>query len=272
MKMKDLLLILTVIFASVSCTPKPGLVIIHTNDTHSHLEPEKSGNYKGHGGVIERSAFIDSVRTAEGSSNVLLLHAGDFNQGSSYYTELGGELELDLVNALKYDCITLGNHEFDNGIEHLSDRLLKLDNTKVVCANLDLSPFPMGKIVKPYAIFERGSFRTGIIGLSPDLSTVVSKTTSSRVPQFDNVEVVNKYSKILREEEKCDLVILLTHIGYEDDCKLIPQTHGIDLLVGGHSHTILEEMVTVNDADGKPVRIVTDGKWGLEMGLLKIYE
>lgn len=271
MKKTTLLLAALVSFA-VACTPKPELVIIHVNDTHSHLEPERSGDLKGHGGILERAAFVDSVRNADGEQNVLLLHAGDFNQGSSYFSELGGEVEIGLVNDLKYDCITLGNHEFDNGIEDLTNRISRLKDTKVVCANLDFGSFELGKYISPYAVIERGGFRVGIIGLAPYLSSVVSKPVSSRIPQLDNVEAVDKYTGILREEEGCDLVILLSHIGYKEDCDLVPLTHGLDLVIGGHSHTKVDDLLTVNDADGKPVRIITDWCWGREMGLLKIYK
>ena len=120
----------------------PVLTIIHVNDTHSHLEPERSGEYVGQGGILERAAYIDSVRTADGWDNVLLLHAGDFCQGTSYFTELKGTVEVQALNALKYDAVTLGNHEFDNGIEALGGVLSGLEMPVVVC-NYDFSPFEM---------------------------------------------------------------------------------------------------------------------------------
>jgi len=263
--------VLSVALLSASCSRTPKLVILHVNDTHSHLEPERSMKLDGHGGAIERAAFIDSVRAAMGAENVLLLHAGDFNQGSSYYSEFGGSVEVKVVNAMAYDCMTLGNHEFDNGIENLASRLAKIDGPVFVCANLDLRHLELSEYIRPYAVFERGGHRIGIIGLGPDLTTVVSKTISSRIPQFDNVEVVNRYADVLRNDEKCDMVILLTHIGYDVDCALVPRIHGVDLLVGGHSHTRLDEFTVVDDADGKPVRIISDGCWGLEVGKIEVY-
>ena len=266
---------LSVLFALVSllaaCTPQPRLVILHFNDTHSYLEPLRAGSLQGHGGAIERAAFVDSVRSAMGEERVLLLHAGDFNQGTSYFSELGGEVEINVANALRYDCITLGNHEFDNGIEDLQRRLARLDGVRVVCANLDLTPFELGKYVKPYTVIERGGMRIGIIGLAPNLRSNVSATISSRIPQFDNATVVNKYSAVLRSDERCDLVILLSHIGYDQDQALIPATHGLDLVIGGHSHTFVDDFISVQDADGKPVRIISDGCWGLEAGQIDIY-
>jgi 5'-nucleotidase len=135
--------------AFCACAPKQ-LTLLHLNDTHSHNDPLRSGE----AGVIERAAYIDSVRAADGEKNVLLLHAGDFSQGTSYFTIMRGDLETNLINALGYDCITLGNHEFDNGLEELGRRLANT-NCPVVVANYDFSPFEAGKYIKPYAILEK---------------------------------------------------------------------------------------------------------------------
>ena len=258
------------VLLSCACSRQPRLVILHTNDTHSHLEPERSTELAGHGGVIERAAIIDSVRAANGDDRVLLLHAGDFNQGSSYYSEMGGDVEVSLVNALGYDCITLGNHEFDNGIEDLGRRVSAL-NCPVVCANLDLSPFEGLECVKPYAILNKGGMKIGIIGLEADLTECVSKTTSSRIPQLDPVEVTNKWAEHLSKVEKCDLVVLLSHQGYEEDQAIVAASRGLDIVVGGHTHTFVDNIVYVKDLDGRKVGIVTDGCWGLEMGEVKIW-
>lgn len=274
MKNKSIILsmALAALMCAVSCAPKqPRLVIIHTNDTHSHFEPVRSGQYAGLGGVIERAAFIDSVRAVHGADKVLLLDAGDFSQGSSYFSVLGGRLEPLVISDMGYDCVTLGNHEFDNGIEDLEQRLSTLKGTKVVSANIDLSQFPLSQYVKPYTILERGGMKIGIIGMEADLSANVSAVISSRIPQLDNVEVANKYAVLLKEEEQCDLVILLSHLGYSEDIALIPQTRCIDLVIGGHSHTFVEDFVYVDDLDGKSVPIVTDGCWGIQAGLIKIW-
>ncbi len=250
------------------------LTILHFNDTHSHLEPERSGENVGHGGVIERAACRDSVVKADGKKNVLLLHAGDFSQGTSYFTVMGGDVEIDLINALQYDCITLGNHEFDNGVDELARRLAKL-KCPVVCANYDFSNVAPGPYVKPYAIIKKAGMKMGIIGLMPDMTTLVSKETSSKIPAFDNAEVVNKWAAFLKDEMKCDLVIALTHIGYEGeaytDFMLVRNTRGIDMVVGGHSHTFINKPAYEKNLDGELVPIVQDGCWGLEMGNMKVY-
>ena len=268
--MRKLILFAAALLLLAACSPKPRLVILHTNDTHSHLDPVRGGRHNGMGGVIERAAFVDSVRKAAGKDRVLLLHAGDFNQGSAYYSELGGSLEVEMVNALGYDCIALGNHELDDGLESLTERVRRI-NCPVICANLDLSALPIGEVVKPYAILERGGMKIGLIGLESDISTNVSNEISSRIPLLDNVTVVNRWSEYLRGTEHCDLVILLSHLGYGNDQALIPQVRGIDIVIGGHSHTFVEDFVHVTDPDGRQVPIITDGCFGVEMGEISVY-
>ncbi|MBP5719847.1 MAG: metallophosphoesterase [Bacteroidales bacterium] len=263
--MKKVLFILAAVAALCACGPR--LVIVHFNDTHSHLDPLRDGR----GGIIERAAFVDSVRKAVGSDKVLLLHAGDFDQGTSYYSQMHGRLEVKMINALQYDALTLGNHEFDDGIEDLTERMRDV-KCPVVCANLDLSSFELGQYVKPWCIVDKGGMKIGIIGLEADISTCVSKTVSSRIPQLDPVDETNKWAKYLREEEKCDMVILLSHQGYEpEDQENAAKIKGVDLVVGGHSHTFVDDFVYVKDAEGKSVPIITDGCWGLEAGVIKVF-
>ena len=152
--MKRILTAISIVMASMSLNAQD-LTILHVNDTHSHIDPQRSGDYKGRGGVIEQAAYIDSVRCADGKRNVLLVHAGDFSQGTSYFTELGGNIEIDVLNALRFDVVTLGNHEFDNGIEELSRRLKNLE-AEVVCANYDFEGPALDGLVKPYTIIRRG--------------------------------------------------------------------------------------------------------------------
>ena len=245
------------------------LVIVHFNDTHSHMEPEKTGDYARLGGVIERAAFIDSLRAANGAENVLLLHAGDFSQGTSYFTELHGDIEVEMLNALGYDCTCLGNHEFDNGLEELGRRLASV-KCPVVCCNYDFSPFEAGKYIHPWTVVEKAGKLIGIIGVLTNITNVVSRETADRMPRLDEVAEVNKWAAYLHDTEHCDLVICLTHVGQEpatedelSDQYLAARTRGIDLFVGGHSHTFLKEPIFKENLDGVPVPIVTDGCWGL---------
>ena len=248
---------------------KPRLVVIHCNDTHSHFDPFLTGEGVLMGGIIERAAFVDSIRAAYPASKVLFLHAGDFNQGTSYYSELGGSLEPKMINAMKYDCITLGNHELDDGIESLAERLSVVD-CPVVCANCEF-PAPLSSVVEPYTIIKRGGMKIGIIGLESDIATMVSATIADRVQQIDNVTAVMEWAPYLKHEEKCDMVILLSHIGYSEDLALIPRVRDVDLVVGGHSHTFVDGLASAVDLDGKTVPVITDGCWGQEMGLVKVY-
>ena len=250
--------------------PRTRLTIVHVNDTHSQLEPVRSGEFSGLGGALERAAFIDSVRTADGAENVLVLHAGDFSQGSSYFSEFRGKVEDQELNAIGYDAVTLGNHEFDNGIEELGARLSGLEMPIVVC-NYDFSPFEMGKYIKPYVIVEKAGKKIGIIGVLCQLKDMVAGDIANRIPEFDMVSTVQRYADELRPQ--CDLVIVLSHIGYDEhnpgdttDPMLAAATEGIDLFIGGHSHTFLEEPGWVRNKAGRKVPVVQVGYAGVRMG------
>jgi len=263
------IVLLFAVLAVLSCTREPRLVILHTNDIHSHLEPERDGEFGGCGGSVERAAFVDSVRAAMGEDKVLLLTAGDFSQGTPYFSELGGRAEIEVMNALRYDCTTLGNHEFDNGVDALCERLAKL-STPAVCANVDFGDCGLEDFVKPSVIIERGGMKIGIIGLLTDLRTSVKNETARALKFLDNAEVANAEAAELRAQG-CDLVILLTHIGYEEDLALVPQIRGVDIVVGGHSHTRCDAFEYVRDAAGKKVPVISDGRWGREIGVIKVY-
>lgn len=267
--MRKYLLILAALTIVSFNLPAQKLTILHVNDTHSHVEPIRSGDRTEYGGVIERAAFVDSVRKADGKRNVLLLHAGDFSQGTSYFTLFHGDIEVNLLNALEYDVVTIGNHEFDNGIEELTRRAKNI-KCPIVCCNYDFSPFELGKYIKPYTIVHKAGKKIGVIGVLTDISSVVSRTIADRLPKFNDEEKVNEYAEYLKNVEKCDMVIALTHIGYPMDLELAAKTRNIDLIVGGHSHTFLEEMKHSTNLDGKDVPIVTDGCWGIYVGELKV--
>lgn len=273
--MKHIISVLVSILAACALGFSQDLVILHVNDTHSHEEPLRDGGTQGGmGGVIERAAYVDSVRTAVGKKNVLLLHAGDFSQGTSYFTELGGDIEIDLINAMKYDVVALGNHEFDNGIDELARRLGNL-KCPVVCANYDFSELVLGKYVKPYAIVRKGGMKIGVIGLLTDVTRVVQRSIADKMKRFDDIEVANKWADYLKNEEHCDMVIALTHIGFDsvgmNDPALVAGTRNIDLVVGGHSHTFLTDAEYRGNLDGRPVPIVQDGCWGLFVGQVDVY-
>lgn len=245
------------------------LTIIHFNDTHSHIDPQRSGDYIGRGGVIEQAAFMDSVRCADGKRNVLLLHAGDFGQGTSYFTELEGNIEIDVINSLKFDVVCLGNHEFDNGTQELARRLKNI-KADVVCANYDFTGSSLEGLVKPYVIVRKAGKKIGIIGLMTDIMKVVDKEIAREFKYQDPAEVANEIAAYLKEEKGCDMVICLSHLGYGEDKETAASVRNVDLIVGGHSHTLLHKKQIVKDLDGKDVVIVQDWKWGLNAGELKV--
>lgn len=264
-------------FVAVTTIYAQDLTILHVNDTHSHIEPERMGDINGHGGIIEQAAYISEVREEMGKKNVLLLHAGDFSQGTSYFTELKGQIEIDNLNAIGYDVVTIGNHEFDNGMVALAERLEQL-NCPVVCANYDFSETPLDGIIKPYAIVKKAGKKIGVIGVLTDVSTVVDQTLNQGLVFQNPIPIVQKYVDYLRKDKGCDLIICLTHLGDKGskskgaliDQDLVAGTTGVDIVVGGHAHTRLEKMEVWKNAVGEDVIYVTDGGWGLEVGRLDV--
>lgn len=272
MTMKRIYVILAAFLVSTASFAQ-SLTLLHLNDTHSHIDPEKSGTHAGKGGVIEQAAYIDSVRCADGKRNVLLLHAGDFSQGTSYFPTLKGDMEIDVINAFGYDAVCLGNHEFDNGPVELARRL-KNCKAAVVCANYDFTGSPLDPYVDPYVIVRKAGKKIGIIGLLTDVSSVVDVEIASSMKYMDPIEIVNRYALELKEDKGCDLVVCLSHLGYESeaftDCELVPHVRNVDVIVGGHSHTHLKDMTVLKDLDGEDVVVITDWKFGREIGNLKI--
>ena len=253
------------------------LVIVHFNDTHSNFEPILGGRAQGKGGVIERAAFIREQRDEAGEDNLLLLHAGDWSQGSVYFTALDGDMEVDVINALRYDAVALGNHEFDNGNERLAERVARI-NCPVVCANYVFDE-KLASVVKPYAIVEKAGRKIGIIGLLADISTLVYRGPEDKADYLDPVPVVNELAAKLKDEEGCDLVILLSHLGAVVDKanpdgiidkEVAASSRNVDIIVGGHSHTLFDEMDEVADLDGHLVRIVQAGEYGMYGGKLTV--
>ena len=266
--MKRIILATAALFA-VTVLSAQDLTILHMNDTHSHIDPQRSGEHVGKGGAIEQAAFIDSVRTADGKKNVLLVHAGDFGQGTSYFSELHGDIEIDVLNTLGFDVVCLGNHEFDNGTKELARRLKNLD-AAVVCANYDFTNSPLNGLVKPYVVLKKGGKKIGVIGLLTDIRRVVDKGIAAEFSYQEPVEVVNHYAAYLKNDMDCDIVMCLSHLGFHEDKEVASMVRNVDVIVGGHSHTHIDEPEMIKDLDGKEVVIVQNWKWGLNVGVLKI--
>lgn len=248
------------------------LVILHTSDTHSHVDPidENSADRNaGWGGVVRRAALVRQERqTAE---TFLLLNCGDISQGTPYYNMFQGEVEMKSMNLMGYDAMTIGNHEFDYGLDNML-RLFTMADFPVVCANYDFTGTVLEKVVKPYAVLKRGGMRIGVFGLSPQLEGLVQKTKCEGVKMKDTVESAREAIAAL-EKKHCDMIIMLSHLGVDPNLKepgewdhtVVPQIQGVDLVLGGHTHTFLSHPVMVKDQTGKEIPVMHIGGNGVYM-------
>lgn len=249
------------------------LLILHTNDTHSCILPLKETladtMIAGRAGYLRRVALVKEERARE--PELLLFDSGDFSQGSPYYTLYKGDVEVDLMNQMHYDAATIGNHEFDFGLENMA-RIFRRAEFPIVCANYDFTGTPCEGIVKPYVILKRKGVKIGVFGLAPELDGLVEKSNSEGVHFLNPVEVANQVAKELKEKKKCDLVICLSHLGWTDDPygdkAVMAQTRNIDLFLGGHSHTYLENLEWVQNLDGKMIGNDQNGKHAVWVGRL----
>lgn len=263
-------------FAPVPATKH--LTILHTNDVHSYIDPFPADHPKNpnKGGVARRAAIIESIRKE--NPNVLLLDAGDIFQGTPYFNYYGGELEFKLMSMMGYDLATLGNHDFDNGIEGFYKQL---PNAKFgfVSANYDFSKTILDGLVKPYKIFFKDGIKVGVFGLGVELAGLVDPRNYKEMKYLDPVEISQDMSRRLKNEENCDLVICLSHIGYDyknetdkiSDMKLAAKTKDIDLIIGGHTHTFLDRPTIVKNLDGKDVLVNQTGCYGINLGRIDFY-
>lgn len=247
------------------------LTILHTNDVHSRIEPfpMDGSRLQGLGGTARRSSLVSKIRNEE--KNVLLLDAGDMFQGTPYFNLFDGEVELEIMSKLGYDAGTFGNHEFDNGVAGI---LKHFDKAKFpfITSNYDFSKTELAGKTKEYIVIEKDGVRIGIFGLGVDVEGLVDPKNHKDVVYLDPVEVSNRIVPILKNQEKCDLVICLSHLGYsykEDkisDLTLVPQTRDVDLVIGGHTHTLLDKPTEVLNADGKVTLVNQVGNGGVRLG------
>jgi 5'-nucleotidase len=250
------------------------LVILHTNDTHSQVEPtDASAKEPNMGGYARRMGVIDSIRAAE--PNVLLLDAGDYFQGSPYFNFFNGRIEIDAMNRMRYDAATLGNHEFDNGLDTLAV-VLKLAKFPVVCANYDVSGTPIESEVKPYIIIERFGLKIGVFGLTVNPKSLIFEKNYKGIIYNDPIKMANATAKFLKKKKKCDLIICLSHLGTLEeglevsDYDLAHNSEYIDVIVGAHSHTLLNDNTSANNKLGKKVVLTQMGKSGLYLGRIDL--
>ena len=252
------------------------ITILHTNDVHSHIDafgPEDERN-PNQGGVARRATLIESLRKE--NPHTLLLDAGDIFQGTPYFNFYGGELEFKLMSMLKYDLATLGNHDFDNGIDGLYAQLphAKFD---FVSANYDFSNTTLDTHVKPYKTFVRDGIKIGVFGLGIQLSGLVDKKNYKETVYLDPVEIAQDMSRVLKEEQKCDLIICLSHLGYQysydkvSDLSLASKTKDIDLIIGGHTHSFLKKPTVTKNVNGENMLVNQVGCYGINLGKIDFY-
>lgn len=247
------------------------LTILHTNDQHSRIDPfpDDGRKYGGMGGMARRATLVEQIRKQE--PNVLLLDSGDIWQGTPYFNFFGGELEYKLMSDMRYDAATLGNHDFDNGLKGLK-RQLPNAAFPFLIANYDFSGTILKDRFQPYKVIEKQGVRVGVFGLGIELEGLVGKNNFGETIYHDPVAVAREMVQELRGKQKCNLVICLSHLGYSykeekiDDLKLAKQVAGIDLILGGHTHTFLEVPEVVRYESGHETLVNQVGWSGLFLG------
>lgn len=263
-------------FTSASKSTK--ITILHTNDVHSHIDtfgPE-DGRNANKGGVARRASLVESIRNE--NPNTLLLDAGDIFQGTPYFNYYGGELEFKLMSKLKYDAATIGNHDFDNGIDGLYAQLPHA-KFQFITANYDFSNTIMDTHTKPYKVFIKDGIKIGVYGLGVKLEGLVDPNMFKETKYLDPIEISQDMVRILKTEEDCDLVICLSHLGYYyknnpnriSDLNLAKATKDIDLIIGGHTHTFLPKPTIVKNIEGKNVLVNQVGCYGINLGRIDFY-
>jgi 5'-nucleotidase len=252
------------------------IVILHTNDVHSHLEPFPMNDPKfaGLGGVERRAAMIKKIRSEE--QHVIVLDAGDIFQGTPYFNMYGGEAEIKLMSAMGYDASAIGNHDFDGGLDNLAKQLQHA-TFPLLCANYDFTGTPMEGKTQPYKIFIMDGVKVGVFGLGIEMAGLIdSRLYGKKVyqdPLIKSAEMVNE----LRDKQKCDAVICLSHLGYKyendkiSDFVLAKKSRGIDIIIGGHTHTLLENPVNVRNRENENVVIAQVGWAGIRLGKIEIF-
>ncbi len=268
-------LLLPAVCSAASPRGSRRLTILHTNDWHSRIEPfaDDGSRNANRGGAVRRAALIHQIREAE--EHVLLLDSGDIFQGTAYFNFFLGELEMKLMSQMGYDAATIGNHDFDGGMENLVTQMGRA-TFPLLSANYDFRGTPLEGKTLPYRVFERGGIRVGVFGIGIELEGLVAPALYGKTQYLDPIDRANRTALHLRSRKKCTLVVCLSHLGYRyrdatvSDVVLASQSRNIDLILGGHTHTFLDQPVTVADLDGDPVIINQVGFAGLLLGRLDI--
>ncbi len=253
---------------------KVKLVILHTNDTHSQVEPSEKSSLatSDMGGYARRMGVIEKIRSEE--KNVLLFDAGDYSQGSPYFNFFNGRIEIDALNRMKYDAVTMGNHEFDNGIDTLAAIIQNL-RVPLISSNYDVTNSVIRDFVKPWIVIKKAGLKIGVMALNVNPESLILDSNIRDVNYLDPVAKAQEVSDYLKNKEKCDLIICLSHLGSDKDSKSVndfeiaAKTKFIDVIIGGHSHSMLENIKTKN-AEGRDVIIAQMAKSGFYLGRIDL--
>lgn len=252
------------------------LVILTSNDTHSHIDPD----FDGKGGMLRQKVLFDSVLCAE--KNVVRIHAGDAVQGTLYFSEFHGEVECEMLNRMNFDIVILGNHEFDNGIGQLSQHYKNIKGTRL-CSNYDFKGTALEGMFVPYIIKEYGDKKIGFIGINLNPYGIIAEPNYKGIKFLDIIETSNATAKMLKQEKDVDFVVMVSHIGYDmsgnglpGDIDVVKSSSDIDLVIGGHSHTVINPAKKdspawlVANKDGLMIPVTQTGNLGKYIGLIDI--
>lgn len=248
--------------------------ILHTNDIHSRIDPFDSGRNKGLGGLVQLSSLVNKIKSEE--KNVLLLDSGDIFQGTPYFNKFGGELEFKLMSKIGYDCSTMGNHDFDNGLSGFKEQLSHA-NFPFVCTNYDFKNTILEGKTKSHAIFYKEGIKIGVFGLGIELNGLVDPRLYKGVKYLDPMDSGNKIAKYLKQDQNCDVVICLSHLGFKykgdkiSDQVLAKETSNIDIILGGHTHTFLKEAINFKNNKGENVLVNQVGFGAIKLGKIDIF-
>ena len=255
---------------------KKQLVILHTNDTHSTILPLSSNLSDtlkaGRGGFVRRIAMLKEERKK--NPDLLYFDSGDFFQGSAYYTMFKGDVEIGLMNLMGIDASTIGNHEFDFGLDTMAE-MFKKANFPILCANYDFTGTVMEGVTKPWIIIKRNGVKIGVFAVCPKMKGLVSDKNCPGVKYLDPARIALETATMLKQDKKCDMVICISHLGWnggrdQDDQYMIKNSRNIDLVLGGHTHTYMTQLEYEKNLDGKPVAVDQNGKHAIYVGRLVV--
>lgn len=263
--------------ASCSNFSKKHITILHTNDVHSHIDPfpKSHPQFSDMGGVARRATLVERIRRE--NPNTLLFDAGDIFQGTPYFNFYGGELEFKLMSKLRYDAATIGNHDFDNGVGGLLAQIPHA-TFDLISANYDFSNTVLDGYIKPYRVYVLDGIKIGVYGIGIDLKGLVTERMYGETVHLDPFEIALDMERLLKEEESCELIICLSHLGHAygesdrpSDIRLAQATEYTHLIIGGHTHTFLERPEVHQNKNGQAVLVNQVGCYGINLGRIDFY-